>query len=86
MFGNVWECAGVVFSNINFFLFLNLFSFWTKIADYTVNLSWGTDGSKSASTSTGATTPPSAFTTFINSPEEVDSFMQLYPISEQSLI
>ena len=47
---------------------------WTKIADYTVNLSWGSEGSKSASTSIGGTTPPSAFTTFINSPEGGDSF------------
>ena len=51
-----------------------IFSLWTKIADYTVNLSWGSEGSKSASTSTGGTTPPSAFTTFINSPEGGDFF------------
>ena len=44
-------------------------SLWTKIADYTLNLSWGTEGSKSASTSSGTTTPPTAFTTFINTPE-----------------
>ena len=50
------------------------FSLWTKIADFTVNLSWDSEGSKSASTSTGGTTPPSAFTTFINSPEGGDSF------------
>ena len=62
MFRTVWEC----FLNIvlNFFFIL-----WTKIADYTLNLSWGTEGSKTASTSTGATTPPIAFTTFINSLE-----------------
>ena len=34
----------------------------------------GSEGSKSASTSTGGTTPPSVFTTFINSPEGGDSF------------
>ena len=54
MFRNVWECY---FLNIVFNFFS---SFWTKIADYTVNLSWDTEGSKSASTSTGATTPPLA--------------------------
>ena len=65
--GNVWECVGVflVVNKINKTIF---FSFWTKIADYTVNLYWDTEGSKSASTSTGATSQPSAFTTFINSP------------------
>ena len=57
-----------------YFLIKKFFSLWTKIADYTVNLSWGSEGSKSASTSTGGTTPPSAFTTFINSPEGGDSF------------
>ena len=51
-----------------------IFSLWAKIADYTVNLSWGSEGSKSASTSTGCTTPLSVFTTFINSPEGGDSF------------
>ena len=45
------------------------FSFWTEIADYTVNLSLGTEGSKSTSAKTGATTPQTAFTTFINSSE-----------------
>ena len=50
------------------------FSLWTKIADYTVNLSWGTEGSKSASASTGGITPSSTFTTFINSAEGGDSF------------
>ena len=50
------------------------FSLWTKIADYTVNLSWGTEGSKSASASTGGITPPSTFTTFLNSAEGGDSF------------
>ena len=57
----------------NKIFYSEIFSLWTKIADYTVNLSWGTEGSKSASASTGGTTPPSAFTTFINSPEG-DSF------------
>ena len=52
---------------------MKIFSLWTKIADYTVNFSWGTEGSKSASASTGGTTPPTTFTTFINSPEG-DSF------------
>ena len=52
---------------------IEIFSLWTKIADYTVHLSWGTEGYKSASASTRGTTPPSAFTTFINSPEG-DSF------------
>ena len=47
-----------------------IFSLWTKIADYTLNLSWGTEGSKTASASTGGTTPPTAFTTFIKSDEE----------------
>ena len=37
--------------------------------DNVVNLSWGSEGSKSASANTGGTTPPSAFTTFINLPE-----------------
>ena len=46
---------------------------WTKIADYTVNFSWGTEGSNSASASTGGTTPPTAFTTFLNS-AEVNAF------------
>ena len=50
-----------------------IFSIWTKIADYTVNFSWGTEGSKSASASTGDTTPPTAFTTFSNS-AEVNAF------------
>ena len=50
-----------------------IFSLWTKIADYTVNFSWGTEGSKSASAHTGGTTPPTAFTTFINS-AEVNAF------------
>ena len=65
MFRNVWECVGVFFYKLFFNLFF--FSLWTKIADYTLKLSWGTEGSKSASASTGATTPPTAFTTFINS-------------------
>ena len=43
MFRNVQDCAGV-FLNIVFFIFSSL---WTKIADYTLNLSWGTEGSKS---------------------------------------
>ena len=34
----------------------------------------GSEGSKSASANTGGTTPPSAFTTFSNSPEGGDSF------------
>ena len=50
------------------------FSLWTKIVDYTVNLSWGTEGSKSASASTEGIKPPSTFTTFINSAEGGDSF------------
>ena len=50
-----------------------IFSLWTKIADYTVNFSWGTEGSKSASDSTGGTTPTTAFTTFIYS-AEVNAF------------
>ena len=50
-----------------------IFSLWTKIADYTVNFSWGTEGSKSAFASTGGTTPPTALTTFINS-AEVNAF------------
>ena len=70
MFENVQDCVGVFLSNVFYNVF---FSLWTKIADYTLNLSWGTEGSKSASISTGATTPPSAFTTSINSPEG-DSF------------
>ena len=41
-------------------------------------LSWGSEGSKSASASTGAIKPPSAFTTFINSAEGGDSFRKLY--------
>ena len=66
MFSNVWECF--------FFIFLKyFFQLMEKIADYTVNLSWDTEGSKSSSASTGATTPPTAFTTFINS-SEGDSF------------
>ena len=72
----VQECAGMlrtVQECFKIFFFLIFFSLWTKIVDYTVNLSWGTEGSKSASTSRGATTSPSAFTTFINSPEG-DSF------------
>ena len=60
-----------MFDNVcNMFL---IFSFWTKIADCTVNFSWGTEGSKPVSTSTGDTTPPTAFTTFINS-AEVNAF------------
>ena len=55
-------------------MFKKNFSLWTKIADYTVNLSWGIEGSKSASASTGGITPPSTFTTFINSAEGGDSF------------
>ena len=61
-------CGSIFFLNLKKF-----FSLWTKIADYTVNFSWGTEGSKSAPASTGATTPPLAFTTFINS-SEGDSF------------
>ena len=57
-----------------YFVIKKVFSLWTKIADYTVNLSWGSEGSKSTSTSTGGTTQTSAFTTFINSPEGGDSF------------
>ena len=72
MFETVQQCS-IMFNNV---VLCNkkIFSLWTKIADYTVNLSWGSEGSKSASTSTGGTTPPSAFTTFINSPEGGDSF------------
>ena len=39
-----------------YFVIKIFFSLWTKIADYTVNMSWGSEGSKSASTSTGGTT------------------------------
>ena len=72
MFKTVQQCL-IMFNNV-VLCYKKLFSLWTKIADYTVNLSWGSEGSKSASTSTGGTTPPSAFTTFINSPEGGDSF------------
>ena len=71
MFETVRQCS-IMFNNV---VLCNkkISSLWTKI-DYTVNLSWGSEGSKSASTSTGGTAPPSAFTTFINSPEGGDSF------------
>ena len=74
MFYKNQECSivFVVICNKIFFL-IEIFSLWTKNADYIVNLSWGTEGSKSASASTGGNRPPSAFTTFINSPEG-DSF------------
>ena len=74
MFESVQKCSVVfvVICNKKYF-YLKIFSLWTKIADYTVNFSWGTEGSKSASASTGGTTPPTTYTTFINSPEG-DSF------------
>ena len=57
-----------------YFVIKKFSAYGLKLLSYTVNLSWGSKGSKSASTSTGGTTPSSAFTTFINSPEGGDSF------------